>query len=195
MLRWCWDKIGTARVVVVSTDPVLRVADAPGHSDGGGRSRHEFCVNRGDQTDRDVLGIGRVLHGDLHRVDVCQHLEYVRSDAAPRFCTYLGARQLSHAHLQSFDPRRRDGFAPQQQAREWRQSRSGKGIQLADGAFGVGNDPGGFRAYGEGLFRKQGWYVRVVAACFSVARWGVQCGVMLPKPAYASRGHASLIWY
>ncbi len=75
--RW-WYEIGTARIVVIATNPILQRADAP--SDRWMRPTIEqFAVDADQVSLIESIGFRSSVDGELHRVDVREHLQGRRS--------------------------------------------------------------------------------------------------------------------
>ena len=104
-LRWRWDEVGTTRIVVVPAYPVLACTDLARYALGIGSWFHETPVDRDDLSDREALRLCRLIHGQLHGIDVCQNLESGRTSLAAGLDFGLRACQLAESNLHSLDLR------------------------------------------------------------------------------------------
>ena len=101
VLGWRRHEIGAARVVVVSSDPVLPRADPPGDGSILG-ALHEALVDGNDVIEAEALRGQCVLHGEHHCIYVRKDLDGQRARLLSRLDAGFGARELARAELHPF---------------------------------------------------------------------------------------------
>src|SRR4051812_27744102 len=89
------DEAGSARIVVVATDPVLLRADATSELLVG-CVLHQPRMDGDDLFDAELLRLGRLPHGELHCVDIVDQLERCRARSYAGVRLGLCASHLSH---------------------------------------------------------------------------------------------------
>ncbi len=74
MLRRRRDEVGTARIVVIPSDPVLVPTDDPRNVRMGGLG-HQLAMDLRKVFDADPLAGGRVINCQLHGIDVPKYFQ------------------------------------------------------------------------------------------------------------------------
>jgi hypothetical protein len=139
MIRWRGHEVGPAGRVVVATDPVLHLAYPP-RGRAFGRPLHQGGVHPEQMARFERAIHGGLLHRELHRVDVREHLRAVGSHRAARVATRLRSRETAYRDLKALDLRRRDRLGSQQQPRERLEGRFGARVERGDHPFRLGED-------------------------------------------------------
>ena len=136
-----------------------------------------------------LLVSGRVLHCQLHRVHVRQHLKGVGPDFRPGITLRFGTGQPAGIHLEALDLRGRDRLGAKQQSRKGLQRRMRVRVQRRDRPLGLREYAHRLSRQGERIPAQQLGHERVVRAGAPMAGRRVQRGVVLPRPTDQTPTH------